>query len=127
LYLFFLDYTKELFNQITKELINHQTPLEYYHIQEDEKESIIHIEEGEDIEEGEEENVKKECKDHNIFIKKFLFEEFNDFDDSNELLNKELSEIKDADLILCNNLGNKKNFFFLKLTVKLSYIIYYLT
>jgi hypothetical protein len=43
-----------------------------------------------------------------LIIKKFLFEEFNDFDDSNDLLNKELSEVKDidTDFILCNNLGN---------------------
>ncbi|GES97645.1 hypothetical protein RCL_jg8805.t1 [Rhizophagus clarus] len=83
------DYTKELFNQI---------PFEYYHVQEDENESIIRIKE------GEEENINYNEKNPNIFIKKFLFEEFDDFNDSNELLNKVLSEITDTDSILCNNL-----------------------
>ncbi|PKY25931.1 hypothetical protein RhiirB3_512211 [Rhizophagus irregularis] len=92
------DYTKELINQITKELIN-QIPIENY--QEDENESIIHIKK-------EEENIKGYKDYNNLIIKKFLFEEFNDFDDSNDLLNKELSEVKDidTDFILCNNLEN---------------------
>ncbi|EXX68478.1 hypothetical protein RirG_104910 [Rhizophagus irregularis DAOM 197198w] len=92
------DYTKELINQITKELIN-QIPIENY--QEDENESIIHIKK-------EEENIRGYKDYNNLIIKKFLFEEFNDFDDSNDLLNKELSEVKDidTDFILCNNLEN---------------------
>ncbi|RGB26791.1 hypothetical protein C1646_674522 [Rhizophagus diaphanus] len=92
------DYCKELINQITKELIN-QIPIENY--QEDENESIIHIKE-------EKENIRGYKDYNNLIIKKFLFEEFNDFDDSNDLLNKELSEVKDidTDFILCNNLEN---------------------
>ncbi|PKY50256.1 hypothetical protein RhiirA4_423600 [Rhizophagus irregularis] len=93
-----IDYTKELINQITKELIN-QIPIENY--QDDENESIIHIKK-------EEENIRGYKDYNNLIIKKFLFEEFNDFDDSNDLLNKELSEVKDidTDFILCNNLEN---------------------